>query len=86
MNLFLLKKYVKKIYKKLNKKKLILKYDINKAAYFKADSRLIAKKEDLFKNPNLNKWDISSEDVKHIDKGKITKDKEYAFRFMMHKV
>lgn len=46
----------------------------------------MAKKEDLFKHPNINKWDISSEDLKHIDKGKLTKDKEYAFRFMMAKV
>ena len=65
---------------------MIGKYDINKAAYFKAESRLVAKKEDLFKNPNLNKWDIAPEDLKQVDKTKLTKDKEYAFKFMMSKV
>jgi hypothetical protein len=40
----------------------------------------------LFKNPNLNKWDISAEDLKQVDKGRLTKDKEYAFKFMMSKV
>lgn len=65
---------------------MIGKYDNNKAAYFKAESRLISKKEDLFKHPNLNKWDISPDDLKQVDKSRLTKDKEYAFKFMMTKV
>ena len=73
-------------YLNFKKNQLISKYDINKAAYVKAESRLIAKKEDLFKNPNLNKWDIAPEDVKKLDKTELTKNKEYAFKFMMSKV
>ena len=59
---------------------------MNKAAFIKADTRLVYKKEDLFKNPNLNKWDISTEDMKKADKSLLTKNKDYAFKFMMGKV
>lgn len=65
---------------------LISKYDINKAAFFKAETRLITKKEDLFKNPNINRWEISQDDLKKIDKTEIMKNKDYAFKFMMSKV
>ena len=60
---------------------------MNKAAFVKADTRLVSKKEDLFKNfPNLNKWDISTDDMKKADESLLMKNKDYAFKFMMGKV
>jgi hypothetical protein len=66
--------------------KLIGKYDMNKAAFLKADSRLVSKKEDLFKHQNVNKWEINQEDIKKIDKSELLRNKEYAFKYMMGKV
>ena len=59
---------------------------MNKAAFLKAETRLLSKKEDLFKQPNVSKWDISSEDMKKVDKSLLLKNKDYAFKFMMGKV
>ncbi len=59
---------------------------MNKAAFIKAETRILNKKEDLFKHPNINKWDISNEDLKKADKSELLKNKEYAFKFMMGKV
>lgn len=58
---------------------------MNKAAFVKAETRLLNKKEDLFKHPNPNKWDITPEDLAKADKKELLKNKDYAFKFMMGK-
>lgn len=59
---------------------------MNKNAFLKAETKLLSKKEDLFKHQNINKWDINSEDLKKIDKSQLVKNKVYAFKYMMGKV
>ncbi len=59
---------------------------MNRNAFIKADTRLTQKKEELFKNPNISRWDISPEELKKCDKNVLVKNKDYAFSRMMHKV
>jgi len=60
--------------------------EMNKNAYYKAETRLHQKKEDLFKQGNVGRWEITPEELKKIDKTEIIKNKEYAFSKMMQKV
>lgn len=59
---------------------------MNKQAYYKADTRLTLKKEDLFRQGNLIRWEISPEELKKCDKNELLKNKEYAFSKMLVKV
>ncbi len=59
---------------------------MNKNAYYKAETRLTQKKEDLFKQGNIARWEISPEELKKIDKNELLKNKDYAFSKMMYKV
>jgi hypothetical protein len=59
---------------------------MNKNAYYKAETRLIQKKEDLFKQGNIQRWEMSPEDLKKYDKNDFMKNKDLAFSKMMFKV
>lgn len=59
---------------------------MNKAAFLKADMKLQGKKEELFKQGNVQRWDISPEEIKKIDKSLLLNNREYAYSKMMTKV
>jgi hypothetical protein len=59
---------------------------MHKNAYYKAETRLNLKKEELFKQGNLIRWEISPEEIKKCDKNELMKNKEYAFSKMLVKV
>jgi hypothetical protein len=60
--------------------------ETNKSAYYKADARLTMKKEELFKQGNISKFEISPEEMKKIvDKSLLVRNKDYAFPLMMSK-
>jgi hypothetical protein len=59
---------------------------MNKNAYYKAETRLIQKKEDLFKQGNILRWEMSPDDQKKYDKNELLKNKDLAFTKMMFKV
>lgn len=59
---------------------------MNKNAYLKAQSRLELKKEELFKQGNIARWEVSVEDQKKYDKNELLKNKHLAFSTMMPKV
>ena len=58
---------------------------MNKSAYYKAEARLLLKKEELFKQGNISRWEINPEELKKIDKNELLKNREYAFSKMMYK-
>lgn len=60
--------------------------DMNRSAYYKAETKLSQKKEELFRHGNVSKWEILPEELKNIDKNEISKNKEYAFSKMLGKV
>ena len=60
--------------------------EMNRHAYYKAETRLNMKKEDLFKQGNVIRWEISPEELKKCDKNDLIKNKEYAFSKMLPKV
>ena len=76
-------KYIKDQY--ISYKDLIGKYDLNKTNFLKAEEKLLIKKEELYKNKNIEKWNINSFDLKKADKIELINNKEYAFKFMMTK-
>ena len=59
---------------------------MNKTAYLKAETRLNLKKEELFKQGNIARWEMNAEDVKNFDKNELLKSKQLAFSKMMPKV
>lgn len=59
---------------------------MNKSAYYKAETKLFNKKEELFKQGNVQRWDISSDEMKNIDKKELLNNREYAYTKMMTKV
>ena len=77
-------RYIKNEFVEL--RELIGKMDMNKNAYYKAETRLIQKKEELFKQGNILRWEIPSEDLNKLDKNALLKNKEYAFCKIMPKV
>jgi hypothetical protein len=60
--------------------------DMHKSAFYKAETRLTLKKEDLFRQGNLIRWEIPSEEIKKCDKNELLKNKDYAFSKMLIKV
>jgi hypothetical protein len=77
-------RYIKNEFVEL--RELIGKMDMNKNAYYKAETRLMQKKEELFKQGNILRWEIPSEDLNKLDKNALLKNKEYAFCKIMPKV
>lgn len=67
-------------------RELIGKMDMNKNAYYKADARLMQKKEELFKQANLLRWEIPPEEMNKMDKNLLIKNRDYAYSKMMPKV
>ena len=67
-------------------KDVVAKMEMHKNAYYKAESRLMQKKEELFKQGNIARWELSPEDLKKYDKNELLKNKELAFNKMMQKV
>lgn len=76
-------KFVKKEFTSF--KDLITKTDITRSAYYKAESKLLLKKDDLFRQGNISKWEISPEEMKKIERSELLKNREYAYSKMMHK-
>lgn len=62
------------------------KVDIHRTAFYKAETRIIQKKEELFKQGNVAKWEIAQEELNKADKNLLLKSKEYAFSKMLTKV
>ena len=56
----------------------------NKFAYIKAETKLLQKKDELFKIGNFSKWELSNEDQKL--KNVLLKDKDLAYSKMLPKV
>ena len=54
-----------------------------KNKYLTDSSKLLAKKEKLYSNKDINKWEIG--DIKNVDKALLFRDKEYAFEKMCSK-
>jgi hypothetical protein len=77
-------KYIKNEFGAL--KDLMTKADINKSAFYKAETRLNLKKEELFKHGIIARWDMLPEDLKKYDKNELLRNKELAFSKMMAKV
>jgi hypothetical protein len=67
-------------------RELIGKMDMNKNAYYKAEARLMQKKEELFKQANLLRWEIPAEEMNKLDKNQLIKNRDYAYSKMMPKV
>ncbi len=59
---------------------------MNRHAYYKAETRLTMKKEDLFRQGNIVRWEIPTEELKKVDKYDLLKNKDYAFSKMLVKV
>ena len=59
--------------------------EMNKVAFYKAESKLNMKKEELFKQGNIARWEINPEELRKIDKNDLLRNKEFAFSKMMHK-
>ena len=66
-------------------KDIQVKVESNKEAYYKAESKLNLKKEEIFKQGNINKWDLAFEDLKKYDKNDFLKNKELSFSKMLPK-
>jgi hypothetical protein len=60
--------------------------EMNKNAYYKAESRLALKKEEYFKQCNIPKWEIPQDDFKKLEKHDVTKNKDLAFKYMLPRV
>ena len=67
-------------------KETISKMEMNKNAYYKAETRLTQKKEELFKQGNIARWEVPNEDLKKYDKSELLKNKDLAFSKMLQKV
>jgi hypothetical protein len=59
--------------------------EINKSAYYKAESRLNLTKENLFRQGNIARWEITPEEIKNCDKNELLKNRDYAFSKMLQK-
>ena len=64
-------------------KELVNKADMNKIAYYKAQEKLIWRKEDLFSRQDITRWDLAPSELGN--KLKLIQDKEYAFSKMIPK-
>ena len=74
-------RYIKNEFRSM--KELVNKAEMNKNSYYKADERLMWKKEDLFKRQEIAKWDLDQSELGN--KLKLIQDKEYAFQKMLPK-
>lgn len=74
-------RYIKNEFRSM--KELVNKAEINKNSYYKADERLVWKKEDLFKRQEITKWELEPSELGN--KLKLVQDKEYAFQKMLPK-
>jgi hypothetical protein len=82
-----LKEYFNYIRKEfISFKDLQSRVDSNKEAYYKSQAKLNLKKEELFKQGNINKWDMNFEDLKKYDKNDFIKNKDLSFSKMLPKV
>jgi len=60
--------------------------EMNRHAYYKAETKLTMKKEELFRQGNILRWEIPAEELKNVDKNYLLKNKEYAFSKILVKV
>ena len=67
-------------------KDLQYRVETNKEAYYRSENKLNSKKEELFKQGNVNKWDMNFEDMKKYEKADFMKNKELSFSKMLPKV
>ena len=82
-----LKEYFNYIRKEfISFKDIQYKVDTNKEAYYKAESKLKLKKDELFKLGNVTKWDMNFEDLKKYDKSEYLKNKDLSISKMLPKV
>ena len=80
---------IREYFKNINKqshclKELSIKAEGHKNNFYKQQEKLLSKKEELFRQQNIDKWGIDNKDTT-IDKGRLTSDKEYAFTKMLVK-
>jgi hypothetical protein len=80
---------IREYFKNINKqshclKELSIKAEGHKNNFYKQQEKLLSKKEELFRQQNIDKWGIDNKDTT-IDKGRLTSDKEYAFMKMLVK-
>lgn len=66
-------------------KDLLVKTEMSKNAYSKADSKLSYKKEEYFKSGLVQKWEIQPEDMNKLDKNELIRNKEMAYMYMLPK-
>ena len=65
-------------------KELSIKAEGHKNNFYKQQEKLLSKKEELFRQQNIDKWGIDNKDTT-IDKGRLGTDKDYAFSKMLVK-
>jgi hypothetical protein len=58
----------------------------SKSNYYKTEKWLFNKKEELFKLGNIQKWEMTQEDLKLYDRSVLINNKELAFKVMCNKV
>ena len=74
-------RYIKNEFRSM--KELVTKADFNKTTFYKAEERLIWRKEDLFKRQEITRWELDPSELSN--KLKLIQDKEYAFSKMLPK-
>ena len=74
-------RYIKNEFRSM--KELVTKADFNKTTFYKAEERLIWRKEDLFKRQEITRWELEPSELSN--KLKLIQDKEYAFSKMLPK-
>ena len=63
-------------------KDLSTKAEGHKNNFYKQQEKLLSRKEELFRQQNIDKWGIDHKDTT-IDKGRLINDKDYAFSKML---
>jgi len=64
---------------------LIVEYQESKINYLNYESKLRSRKEYLFSTGNIDKWELSEEDSKTVDRNELLSNKELAFSKMLYK-
>ncbi len=64
---------------------MIVEYQESKLNFLNFESKLKSRKEYLFTIGNVDKWEISEEDLKTLDRNELASNKELAFSKMLFK-
>ena len=74
-------RYIKNEFKAM--KEVANQCDIFRTSFYKAEEKLLSKKEDLYRRQDLLKWELDQSEL--VNKLKLIQDKQYAFSKMLPK-